>query len=109
MRVVGRFERSDVAQRKFWRQVFVVVLATTPAVFYWLFASPVKMVVAGGLAQTLMLPIIGLATLHLRHRRLPAALRPSAPTTAALWISTTVMLAVALYYGWTTIGAPRLG
>jgi Mn2+/Fe2+ NRAMP family transporter len=109
MRVLGAFERSNMAQRLFWRQVFVVVLATTPAVFYWLFASPVKMVVAGGLAQTLMLPIIGLATLHLRHRRLPAALAPSAPTTAALWLSTAVMLAVAGYYAWTTLGAPRPG
>jgi manganese transport protein len=109
MRVLGAFERSNAARRRFWRQVFVIVLATTPAIFYWLFASPVKMVVAGGLAQTLMLPIIGLATIHLRHRRLPAALAPSSVTTTALWISTTVMMAVAMYYAWTTLGALRLG
>jgi len=109
VRVGGGFARSDIARRRFWRQVFVVVLATTPAVFYWLFASPVKMVVAGGLAQTLMLPIIGLSAIHLRHRRLPAALIPSPITTGVLWISTGVMLAVAIYYCWTTLGAPRLG
>jgi manganese transport protein len=109
MRVLGRFERSDMARRLFWRRVFVVALATIPAVFYWLFASPVKMVVAGGLAQTLMLPIIGLATMYLRHRRLPTALAPSRLTTASLWISTTVMLAVAAYYAWATLGAPRPG
>lgn len=109
MRIGGAFDRSNVAQRFRWRQIFVVVLATLPAVFYWLFASPVQMVVAGGLAQTLMLPIIGLSTLHLRHRRLPAALTPSTLTTIALWTSTAVMLTVALYYCWTTLGAPRLG
>jgi manganese transport protein len=88
--------------------VFVVVLATLPAVFYWLFKSPVKMVVAGGLAQTLMLPVIGLASVYLRHRHVPPAVAPTHATTAALWLATTVMLAVALYYCWITLVAPLL-
>jgi manganese transport protein len=108
MRLTGRYARTDAERRRFWRQVFVVVLATLPAVFYWLFKSPVKMVVAGGLAQTLMLPIIGLASVYLRHRHVPQAVAPTHATTAALWLSTTVMLAVALYYGWITLVAPLL-
>ena len=56
------------------------------------------MVVAGGIAQALMLPLIGTAAVYLRHRQLPAEVQPSLVTTALLWISTGVMLAFALYY-----------
>jgi manganese transport protein len=103
MRILGRYDRADAAERRRWRQVFVVVLATLPAIFYWLFKSPVQMVVAGGLAQTLMLPIIGLASVYLRHRHVPPEVAPSAATTAALWIAAGVMLAVAVYYGITLL------
>ena len=37
-------------------------------VFFWLFESPVRMVVAGGVAQALMLPLIGFAAIYVRHR-----------------------------------------
>ena len=58
------------------------------------------MVVAGGVAQALMLPLIGAAAVYLRHRRVPAELQPSPFTTAALWTSATVMAAVASYSLW---------
>ena len=76
----------------------VVVLATVPALFYWLFESPVRMVVAGGVAQALMLPLIGLAAIYVRHTQVPKDLQPSAATTVMLWLSTAVMFGFALYY-----------
>jgi manganese transport protein len=103
VRVLGHYPRDDGAARIRWRNRFVVVLATLPAVFYWLFESPVRMVVAGGVAQALMLPLIGVAAIHLRHARLPRELQPSAATTAALWISTAVMFAFATYYAVSTL------
>ena len=98
VRVLGLYPRDDGAARIRWRNRFVVVLATLPAVFYWLFESPVRMVVAGGVAQALMLPLIGFAAIHVRHTRLPRELQPSAATTVALWISTAVMFGFAAYY-----------
>lgn len=100
LRICGVYARADYARRTFWRNVFVVVLAGIPAVSFWFFKSPVKMVVAGGTAQALMLPLIGIAVLYLRHARLPADVRPSLGTTIALWISTFVMLAATLTYAW---------
>ncbi len=97
-RVAGAFDRADERRRRQWRDVYVVILATLPALFYWFLESPVQMVVAGGVAQALMLPLIGLAAVHLRHRHLPPEIRPSRPTTAMLWLATFVMLAVASYY-----------
>jgi manganese transport protein len=96
--ILGVYARDDADGRRRWRQRFVVILATVPALFYWFFESPVKMVVAGGIAQALMLPLIGGAAIYLRHSALPDELQPSAFTTAALWSSTAVMLAFALYY-----------
>ena len=98
VRVLGVYARDDAAARLRWRNRFVVLLATLPAMFYWFFESPVRMVVAGGVAQALMLPFIGFAAIYVRHTRLPRELQPSAFTTAALWISTAVMVGFAGYY-----------
>ena len=98
VRLLGVYRRDDAAARLRWRNRFVVLLATLPAVFFWLFASPVRMVVAGGVAQALMLPLIGFAAIYVRHTHLPRELQPSGVTTVALWISTAVMAAFASYY-----------
>ena len=98
VRVLRLYARDDAAARLRWRNRFVILLATVPAVFFWLFESPVRMVVAGGVAQALMLPLIGIAAIHVRHTRLPRDLEPSPLTTIALWISTAVMAGFAAYY-----------
>jgi hypothetical protein len=57
------------------------------------------MVVAGGIAQALLLPLIGIAAVYLRHTHLPAEIQPSAATTILLWIAAVVMGGFAVYYG----------
>lgn len=104
VRIGGGFTKSDTRSRLRWRSLFVVLLSTVPAIFYWFIESPVQMVVMGGLAQSALLPLIGLAAIYLRHRHLPEELQPSAATTILLWIATAVMLGFALYYA-----ASRLG
>jgi len=98
VRMAGGFARADGAARGRWRDINTVILATLPAIFYWTIGSPVRMVVAGGLAQALMLPLIGAAAVYLRHRRVPKDLQPAPLTTAALWLSAIVMASAALYY-----------
>ncbi len=98
VRVLGVYARDDAVERLRWRNRFVVVLATVPAVFFWLFESPVRMVVAGGVAQAMMLPLIGCAAIYVRHTQLPRDLQPALATTVMLWLSTAVMLGFALYY-----------
>jgi hypothetical protein len=94
MRILGRYPRHDYAQRLFWRRVFVVMLTVVPATFYLLLASPVRMVVAGGIAQSVMLPIFAGAVVYLRHRHLPPEVAPPSAVTGALWIAFLLMLAV---------------
>ena len=71
--------------------------------FYWFLRSPVQMVVAGGVAQALMLPLIGGAVIYLRHTQLPDEIRPTIGTTVLLWISSAVMLGFASYYVWSRL------
>ena len=49
------------------------------------------MVLAGGLAQAAMLPLIGIAAIYLRHRHVPEDIQPPTGTTVMLWIATIVM------------------
>ena len=98
VRLTGAYAREDARSRLKWRNRFVVLLAAVPAVLYWFLESPVQMVVAGGVAQALLLPLIGIAAVYLRHTHLPHDIQPSRATTAMLWLATTVMAAFALYY-----------
>jgi hypothetical protein len=56
------------------------------------------MVVAGGIAQAVMLPLVGAGALWLRHRRLPPELAPGAPVTVALWVAAAFMAGMMAYY-----------
>jgi hypothetical protein len=96
-RLLGRYAREDYAKRLQYRRGFVVVLTTFPAGLFLLFASPVKMVVAGGILQALLLPLFGAGTIYLHHRRLPSELRPSPLVTVALWLATAIMAAAGGY------------
>jgi manganese transport protein len=98
LRLMGAFKADDYARRLRYRNLFIILLTVIPVALYFLVQSPVKMVVAGGLAQAMMLPIIGLSTLYLRHRHLPKSITPSRWVTIGLWIATAVIVALMGYY-----------
>jgi manganese transport protein len=96
-RIAGAFDAADHARRTTFRDRFVVLLTLVPVAFFWTFESPVTMVMLGGIAQSLMLPVVGIGAIYLRHR-LPPEVAPSALTTAALWLATAIILVVMAYY-----------
>jgi Mn2+/Fe2+ NRAMP family transporter len=104
LRIAGVYPRSDSSARRRWRHVFLVALSVIPPIFYWFLESPVQMVMAGGLAQAAMLPLIGIAATYLRHRHLPAEIQPAPLTTASLWAATVVMGGFAIYYAASRVG-----
>ena len=104
-RLLGLFERDDYARRVQYRRGFLVLLTVFPASLYMLFESPVKMVVAGGIVQALMLPLAGLGAIYLHHRHVPRALRPWRGVTLALWLSTAVMAVAGVYAVIVTLAA----
>jgi len=97
-RLMGFFPAGDYTARVRWRRRFVWLLATVPALLYWIFREPVGMVFVGGLAQFLMIPVIAGATLYLRHRRLPREVTPSLITTIAVWCASLIIGALMGYY-----------
>jgi hypothetical protein len=97
-RLMGFFENADYAARLRYRRSFVLFLTIFPVCLFMLVQSPVKMVVAGGVAQSVMLPIISIGTLYLRHRCLPGEVRPSSWVTAALWFAAVVIVLLMAYY-----------
>jgi hypothetical protein len=97
-RLMGFFDHADYAARVRYRRGFVLFLTIFPVCLFMLVQSPVKMVVAGGVVQALMLPIIGIGTLYLRHRQLPEEVRPSGWITVTLWGATFVIVVLMGYY-----------
>jgi manganese transport protein len=104
VRIMGFYAREDAASRRRWRDRFVVALTVVPPFFYWLFESPVRMVVAGGVAQAVMLPLIGIAVTYLRHTSVPPEIQPSAVITGLLWLCTAMMFGFAIYSAWSVFG-----
>jgi len=96
-RLMGLFGRGDYPRRLVFRRRFVILLSVVPVVLFLLFESPVKMVVAGGIAQSVMLPVVGLGTVYLHHRHLPSDIAPSVFVTLGLWAASLIMLAAAGY------------
>jgi Mn2+/Fe2+ NRAMP family transporter len=103
VRLLGVFKAGDYAARLRYRKVFVCALTILPAGLFLLVQSPVLMVKAGGVSQALMLPVISLAALYLRHRRLPSEIVPKRLVTIGLWFAATVVCAMMVYYAWLTV------
>jgi len=101
--LLGAFRRDDHVARSVYRRRFLVFVTLGPALLYLIFASPVKMVVAGGIAQAALLPVLGIAAVYLRHRRLPPEVAPGRATTVGLWVATVGMTVLTLYSLWLTV------
>ena len=90
VRLVGGYDRRDPVARFRWVRIFSAVLLLIPLLYYQLLREPVLMVKIGGVAQALMLPIVGAATLYLRYVHLPKKIAPKGWITLTLWLSTLV-------------------
>ena len=65
------------SQRGVWMKVFAIVLPILCVAAYYTVGSPVLLVMIGGIAQALLLPMVAFAALHFRFRQCHPALRPS--------------------------------
>jgi manganese transport protein len=92
VRLMGGFASDDYAARVRYRKLFVVLMTALPVSLFFFYSSPVWMVKVGGIAQASMLPVIGLGTLYLHHRRLPGEIAPARWVTLALWVVTAIIV-----------------
>ena len=98
VRLMGFFRKDDYGRRLFFRNVFVWVLTIVPVCLFFFFKSPVKMVVAGGLAQACLLPVVGIGAVYFRHKHLAPVVAPRRWVTVALWAVTVFICCLMAYY-----------
>ncbi len=92
LRLMGAFSADDAAARVRYRNLFIVALTVIPVVLIFIFTDPVHMVRIGGIAQAMMLPVIGIGAVYLRHRHLPKDILPSRWVTIGLWVATALIV-----------------
>lgn len=92
------YDKTDYSKRLQVTRIFVVVLLFVPSLYFIFLRAPVLMVLIGGLAQALMLPVIAFFTIYLRYRYMPKAILPKEWVTAVLWLSAVVMTIMMGYY-----------
>ena len=98
--MLGVYDKSDYKKRLKAIRVFVVLLLTVPCLYFMWIREPVLMVKIGGIAQAIMLPVIGGFAIYLRYKRMPTSILPKAWITLMLWVSAALM---ALLMGYSAI------
>lgn len=98
--LLGAYNGNDYSKRLKYQRIFTVAISLIAVGSYLLFQSPVKMVILGGIAQSVMLPIVSWATVYLHHKHLPKTLRPSRFVSLALWVSAILITVLMGYYVW---------
>lgn len=82
----GLTDGSEAARRK-WTRIISTIWPLVALVVYLFVRAPVAMVLASGIAQAIMLPMLGIAALYFRYRRSDKNLRPGRLWDLMLWLS----------------------
>lgn len=91
------------ASRERWTRWFCGLLPLLSLlVFVWV-RAPAQLVLAGGVAQALMLPVLGAAALWSRYRRTDPELAPGRLWDACLWLSCAAFLVVGAWSIWSRL------
>ncbi len=83
-RVPGVRNTDDV---KRWTRYFCGAIPIVAMLIYFANPKPVSLVMISGLAQAVMLPMLGFAALYYRYYRCDPRLKPGVVWTSLLWIS----------------------
>jgi Mn2+/Fe2+ NRAMP family transporter len=87
---------ETTADRARWTKILSVAWPIIAAVIYAFLQAPAAMVLASGVAQAVMLPMLGFAALYFRYRRTDPNLTPSRIWDVLLWLSFAGLLVAGL-------------
>ena len=90
----------DAATRGRYIRRFCVFFPILALLLYVIVGEPRTMVLFGGVAQALTLPVIAGATVYLRYRDLDRRLAPGWLSDSLLWLAFVLLTAVAVYMAW---------
>jgi Mn2+/Fe2+ NRAMP family transporter len=80
-----------------WIRIVGVALPLAALVTYFFVRAPVAMILAAGLGQSTILPMLGGAALYFRYKRIDVRLRPGLIWDLFLWISVAGLLVAGVY------------
>ena len=95
--LAGFWPQRDGLARERTVRAFCVIYPLLALGLYFTFREPKGLVLVGGYAQGLMLPLIAGATLYLRYRDADPRVAPSKLTDLCTWIAALAIAVVALY------------
>lgn len=95
--LAGATPTKSAEHRAQWIQRFCLVYPALALLFFVIARDPKLMVTIGGVAQAATLPMIAVATLYFRYRKIPKVLQPWPITDFLLWIAVVCILVVAAY------------
>jgi Mn2+/Fe2+ NRAMP family transporter len=87
----------DHGSRRRWIVAFCVLTPILDLLLYVTFGNPVQMVIIGGFAQAVTLPMIAAAAVFLRYRRTDQRLTAGKVWDAFLWVSFVALCGAAAY------------
>ena len=98
---LGLFGLTDGSQaaRTIWTRRISAVWPFVALALYVFVRAPAAMIVACGIAQSAMLPLLGGAALYFRYRRSDPDLRPGRIWDVMLWVSFAAFLVVGVWSG----------
>lgn len=95
--LAGAAPTKSAEHRAQWIRRFCLVYPALALFFFLVAKNPKLMVTIGGVAQAATLPMIALATLYFRYRKIQKSLQPWWITDLLLWIAVLCILVVAAY------------
>jgi hypothetical protein len=102
MRVFGLSDGSEESFRK-WTTIFSALFPFVSFLFYISWRQPVVLILASGVMQALMLPVLGGAALFFRYRNCNENLKPGRLWDLFLWMSAFGLLVAGLWLASTRI------
>lgn len=96
---LGLFGITDGSERMrlLWTRIISALWPILALLLYIGVRAPAKMVLASGLAQGIMLPMLGAAALYFRYRKCDENLRPGKLWDAMLWISLAAFTVIGIW------------
>jgi len=101
--LAGMAPARDAEHRAVLIRRFCLVYPAVALIFFLVLKNPGLMVTIGGVAQAATLPMIAVATLYFRYRKVHKAITPKPLTDALLWFAVACICVVAVYTVYTTL------
>ncbi len=95
--MLGWIKIDSYKQRMKYVGRFCILIALICFTQYSFIGQPVLMVIIGGTAQTIMLPVIAFSTIYLRYKYTNKNILPTKKTDILLWICSGVIFCFAVY------------